>query len=90
MTTDVELIAEIRRASSNAKLVTIERKLEIEIQIEAYQSACILSRGSDKQRAAHWSGVAFTRGRGLQALYKRLTLQDWIPQAATKRKAKTA
>lgn len=92
MTTDKDLIHEIRCASSNAKLVPLDRKLEIEIQIEAYQSACILSRGPDKRRSAHWAGVAFTRGRGLQALYKRLTLRDWISPAVTtgKGRSKTA
>jgi hypothetical protein len=83
MTTDTDLIFAIRKASSDAQRITLDRKLEIEIQIEHYESACILSRGPNKQRAAHWSGIAFTRGRELQRLHKVLTGRDWITKGVT-------
>ena len=89
MTTDTDLINEVRKASSDASRLTLDRRLEIEIQIERYESACALSRGPNKQRAAHWSGIAFNRGRDLQAVYRTLTGRDWYT-GTTVRKARIA
>lgn len=80
MTTDVQLIREVRRLAECEKLVTAPERETIEDRIANYETACRLSRGPDRGRRARWSNVAFERGRELQRWFESITGKAWIDQ----------
>lgn len=78
MTTDRQLIAVVVKLANCEKLFKPdERDVVLEL-VKRYESACRLSRGPDKQRAAHWSMKAFDMGRQLQGVHEAYTGKAWI------------
>jgi hypothetical protein len=67
MLTDPELITAAR---AKAKQQSAARQEEIERAIDDYEAACELSRGKDRERAAHWTPKARSAKRLLERLVK--------------------
>jgi hypothetical protein len=78
VTTDHALIYEVERLAKCEKWVTAQERESIEDLIHDYKTACAISRGPDKQRAAHWSRKAFKHGRELQRYFEILSGKTWI------------
>jgi hypothetical protein len=87
MTTDRELIREVRRLAECEKLVTAPERETILDKITDYENACRISRGPDPRRRARWSNVAFERGRELQRWFQAITGKEWIDMTAIPKKS---
>lgn len=74
---DRTLIDEIQRLSSDAKLTTQERKLEILDEIKAFEVAKRLASGMDEASNKRWERRIGERKETLKRRFKSLTGREW-------------